>query len=140
METPILQAIAGGAAAEPFSTHHGLGLDLYLRIAPELYLKRLLVGRFNQFRNQSQFPERRHFQKHNPEFTMLEAYWAYRFRKMANLVEDLICHLAQIVCASPQIEHRDIDGKIIRTINLKGRGDERYHDLVRELRGRLVRS
>jgi len=76
VETPILQTIAGGAAAEPFSTHHkALGLDLYLRIAPELYLKRLLVGGFNKvFEINRNFRNEGISRKHNPEFTMLEAY------------------------------------------------------------------
>ena len=89
VETPILQTIAGGAAAEPFSTHHkALGLDLYLRIAPELYLKRLLVGGFNKvFEVSRNFRNEGISRKHNPEFTMLEAYWAYAdFEQMANLV------------------------------------------------------
>jgi lysyl-tRNA synthetase class 2 len=140
VETPILQAIAGGAAAEPFRTHHkALGLDLYLRIAPELYLKRLLVGGFNKvFEISRNFRNEGISRKHNPEFTMLEAYWAYAdFEKMANLVEELICHLAQVVCASLQIEHRDADGKIARTINLKRPWRRaRYHDLVREVAGK----
>src|SRR5213083_1180430 len=140
VETPILQTIAGGAAAEPFGTHHkALGLDLYLRIAPELYLKRLLVGGFNKvFEINRNFRNEGISRKHNPEFTMLEAYWAYAdFEKMANLVEDLICHLAQIVCGSLQIEHRDADGKTTRTINLKRPWRRvRYHDLVREVAGK----
>jgi lysyl-tRNA synthetase class 2 len=140
VETPILQTIAGGAAAEPFRTHHkALGLDLYLRIAPELYLKRLLVGGFNKvFEINRNFRNEGISRKHNPEFTMLEAYWAYAdFEKMANLVEELICHLAQVVCASLQIEHRDADGKIARTINLKRPWRRaRYRDLVREVAGK----
>jgi lysyl-tRNA synthetase class 2 len=140
VETPILQAIAGGAAAEPFRTNHkALGLDLYLRIAPELYLKRLLVGGFNKvFEISRNFRNEGISRKHNPEFTMLEAYWAYAdFEKMANLVEELICHLAQVVCASLQIEHRDADGKIARTINLKRPWRRaRYRDLVREVAGK----
>ena len=139
VETPILQGIAGGAAAEPFRTHHkALGLDLYLRIAPELYLKRLLVGGFNKvFEISRNFRNEGISRKHNPEFTMLEAYWAYAdFEKVANLVEELICHLAQVVCGSLQIEHRDADGKIARTINLKRPWRRaRYHDLVREVAG-----
>src|SRR5213593_567107 len=105
VETPILQTVAGGAAAEPFSTHHkALGLDLYLRIAPELYLKRLLVGGFNKvFEISRNFRNEGISRKHNPEFTMLEAYWTYAdFEKMANLVEELICHLAQVICGSLQ--------------------------------------
>src|SRR6266576_683281 len=139
VETPILQTIAGGAAAEPFSTHHkALGLDLYLRIAPELYLKRLLVGGFNKvFEINRNFRNEGISRKHNPEFTMLEAYWAYAdFEKMADLVEELICHLAKTISDSLQIEHRDIDGKITRTINLKKPWRRaRYHDVVREVAG-----
>jgi lysyl-tRNA synthetase, class II len=140
VETPILQTLAGGAAAEPFSTHHkALGLDLYLRIAPELYLKRLLVGGFNKvFEVSRNFRNEGISRKHNPEFTMLEAYWAYAdFEKMANLVEELSCHLAEVVCGSLQIEHRDGDGKITRVINLKRPWRRaRYHDLVREVAGK----
>src|SRR4030095_15355565 len=134
VETPILQAIAGGAAAQPFSTHHkALGLDLYLRIAPELYLKQLLVGGFNKvFEVSRNFRNEGISRKHNPEFTMLEAYWAYAdFEKVANLVEELICHLAQSICGAFQIEHRDAEDKITRTINLKRPWRRaRYHDLV----------
>lgn len=80
VETPILQPLAGGALAEPFKTHlNALSLDMYLRVAPELYLKRLLVGGFEKifeigrcFRNEGVSPV------HNPEFTMLELYWAYQ--------------------------------------------------------------
>jgi lysyl-tRNA synthetase, class II len=140
VETPILQTLAGGAAAEPFSTHHkALGLDLYLRIAPELYLKRLLVGGFNKvFEVSRNFRNEGISRKHNPEFTMLEAYWAYAdFEKMANLVEELICHLAEVVCGPLQIEHRDGDGKIVRTINLKRPWRrKRYRDLVQEVAGK----
>ncbi|PYJ28549.1 MAG: lysine--tRNA ligase, partial [Verrucomicrobia bacterium] len=140
VETPILQTIAGGAAAEPFSTHHKtLGLDLYLRIAPELYLKRLLVGGFNKvFEINRNFRNEGISRKHNPEFTMLEAYWAYAdFEKVANLVEELICNLAEKVCGSQTLEHQDPDGKIVRTINLKRPWRRtRYHDLVREVAGR----
>ena len=140
VETPILQTIAGGAAAEPFCTHHkALGLDLYLRIAPELYLKRLLVGGFNKvFEINRNFRNEGISRKHNPEFTMLEAYWAYAdFEKMANLVEELICHLAEKICGSLTIEHQDADGKIIRTINLKRPWRRaRYHDVVREVAGK----
>src|SRR6266704_4617401 len=140
VETPILQTIAGGAAAEPFVTHHkALGLDLYLRIALELYLQRLLVGGFNKvFEISRNFRNEGISRKHNPEFTMLEAYWAYAdFEKIAILVEELICHLAEVVCGSLQIEHRDADGKIARTINLKRPWRRaRYHDLVREVAGK----
>ena len=140
VETPMLQSVAGGAAAEPFATHHkALGLDLYLRIAPELYLKRLLVGGFNKvsmscnrnFRNEGIS------RKHNPEFTMLEAYWAYAdFEKIADLVEEMICHVAEAMVGSFRVEHRDAEGKVTRTINLtRPWRRARYHDLVREAAG-----
>ena len=79
VETPMLQTIAGGAAARPFVTkHNALGIDLYLRIAPELYLKRLLVGGFTKvFEINRNFRNEGISRRHNPEFTMLEAYWAY---------------------------------------------------------------
>src|SRR5881227_2621695 len=140
VETPILQTIAGGAAAEPFRTHHkALGLDLYLRIALELYLKRLLVGGFNKvFEINRNFRNEGISRKHNPEFTMLEAYWAYAdFETMANLAEELICYLAEKICGSLIIEHRGADGKIVRTINLQRPWRRaRYHDVVREVAGK----
>jgi lysyl-tRNA synthetase, class II len=140
VETPILQTVAGGAAAQPFQTKHkALGLDLYLRIAPELYLKRLLVGGFNKvFELNRNFRNEGISRRHNPEFTMLEAYWAYAdFEKMADLVEELICHLGQTVCGSLQIEHRDAEGKVTRTIDLKRPWRRaRYVDLVRDAAGK----
>ncbi|HEU0275656.1 MAG TPA: lysine--tRNA ligase [Candidatus Udaeobacter sp.] len=140
VETPILQAVAGGAAAEPFVTHHkALGLDLYLRIALELYLKRLLVGGFNKvFEISKNFRNEGISRKHNPEFTMLEAYWAYAdWEKMANLVEELVCYLAEKICGSLRVEHRDSDAKVVRTINLKRPWRHaRYHDVVREAAGK----
>src|SRR5256714_9983685 len=139
VETPMLQTVAGGAAAQPFSTHHkALGLDLYLRIAPELYLKRLLVGGFNKvFELNRNFRNEGISRKHNPEFTMLEVYWAYAdFEKVAEVLEELICHAAERICGSLKIEHRDADGKVMRTIDLKRRGRRgRYFDLVREVAG-----
>jgi len=140
VETPILQTVAGGAAAAPFSTRHkALGLDLYLRIAPELYLKRLLVGGFTKvFELNRNFRNEGISRKHNPEFTMLEVYWAYAdFEKMANLIEELICHLAEKICGSLAIDHRDADGKVARTINLKRPWRRaRYVDLVRDVAGK----
>ncbi len=140
VETPMLQTVAGGAAAEPFQTRHkALGIDLYLRIAPELYLKRLLVGGFNKvFEINRNFRNEGISRKHNPEFTMLEAYWAYAdFEKIADLVEELICHLAEKVCGSLQVEHRDAEGKVVRTINLKRPWRRaRYVDLIREIAGK----
>src|SRR5436853_3489623 len=100
VETPMLQSVAGGAAAEPFATHHkALGLDLYLRIAPDIYLKRLLVGGFNKvYEVNRNFRNEGISRKHNPEFTMLEAYWAYAdFEKIADLGEGMICHGAEVL-------------------------------------------
>ncbi|MBA2271204.1 MAG: lysine--tRNA ligase [Chthoniobacterales bacterium] len=137
VETPMLQAVAGGAAAEPFRTHHNaLGLDLNLRIAPELYLKRLLVGGFTKvFELNRNFRNEGISRRHNPEFTMLEAYWAYAdFEKMAELVEELICHLAERVAGSLQIEHRNGEGEVARMINLaRPWRRARYRDLIREI-------
>jgi lysyl-tRNA synthetase class 2 len=121
VETPMMQAVPGGAAAAPFKTHHNaLGVDLYLRIAPELYLKRLLVGGFSKiFELNRNFRNEGISRRHNPEFTMLEAYWACAdFEKMAELVEEMVCHVAQTVCGSLQIEHKDAEGNVLRTIDL----------------------
>lgn len=99
VETPMMHPIPGGAAAKPFVTHHNaLGMDLYLRIAPELYLKRLVVGGFEKvyeinrnFRNEGLST------KHNPEFTMLEFYTAYEdYEFQMNFVEALIKHLSNL--------------------------------------------
>ena len=106
VETPMLQTLHGGAAARPFTTHHNaLDLPLTLRIAPELYLKRLLVGGMprvfeinRNFRNEGVSP------RHNPEFTMLEAYQAYgSWETMADLVEDMICTVAERVFGTLQL-------------------------------------
>src|SRR5216110_3204529 len=146
VETPMLQSVAGGAAAEPFATHHkALGLDLYLRIAPELYLKRLLVGGFNKvYELNRNFRNEGISRKHNPEFTMLEGYWAYAdFEKIADLVEEMICHLAVTIseCGDRKaeseeirIEHKDAEGNVTRTLNLtRPWRRARYRDLIREI-------
>src|SRR3984957_6873433 len=136
-ETPRMQPIAGGAPAEPFKTHHNaLGLDLFLRIAPELYLKRLLVGGFTKvFELNRNFRNEGISRRHNPEFTMLEVYWAYAdFELMANLVEEMICVLARRVAGSLQVAHKDNEGNIKRTIDLTPPWKRaRYHDLIREV-------
>jgi len=121
VETPMLQGIAGGAAARPFQTrHNALGMDLFLRIAPELYLKRLLVGGFSKvFELNRNFRNEGISRRHNPEFTMLEAYWAYSdFEQMADLVEEMVCHLAETFCGGLRIEHFNAAGEPIKTINL----------------------
>ncbi|GAB4177767.1 MAG: lysine--tRNA ligase [Terrimicrobiaceae bacterium] len=136
VETPMMQSVAGGAAAQPFQTHHNaLGIDLFLRIAPELYLKRLLVGGLTKiFELNRNFRNEGLSRRHNPEFTMLEAYWAFAdFEQMADLVEELICHLAMKLCGTLDIEHRDADGQVTKTIHLtRPWRRARYHDLVEE--------
>ncbi|MGB1126643.1 MAG: lysine--tRNA ligase [Phycisphaeraceae bacterium] len=121
VETPMLQALHGGAAARPFKTHHNaLDLPLTMRIAPELYLKRLLVGGMRKvfeinrnFRNEGISP------RHNPEFTMLEAYDAYgNWQTMADMVEDMVCTVAENIIGTLKIEHKDEEGNVTRTIDL----------------------
>jgi lysyl-tRNA synthetase class 2 len=109
VETPILHVMQGGAAAKPFETYHDtLGMPLFLRIAPELYLKRLLVGGFEKifemgrvFRNEGMSF------KHNPEYTMIEIYQAYAdYREIMRLTEELITAAAQAVLGKLEIEFR----------------------------------
>ncbi len=134
VETPMMQPIAGGAAAQPFQTHHNaLGMDLFLRIAPELYLKRLLVaGMTRVFELNRNFRNEGLSRRHNPEFTMLEAYQAFSdFEGIAALVEEMICTVAERVCGGLVIEHKNAGGEVIRTINLTRPWKRaRYHDLV----------
>jgi lysyl-tRNA synthetase class 2 len=108
VETPIFHPIPGGAAAKPFVTHHNaLDMDLYLRIAPELYLKRLVVGGFERvfeiarvFRNEGLSP------RHNPEFTMLELYQAYAdYTDMMELTESLVAEAAKDLVGSTELEY-----------------------------------
>lgn len=137
VETPMMQPMAGGAAAEPFKTHHNaLNLDLFLRIAPELYLKRLLVGGFTKvFELNRNFRNEGISRRHNPEFTMLEVYWAYAdFELMANLVEEMICGLAESVLGSLYLTHKDSEGNVKRTIDLSRPWKRaRYEDLIRKI-------
>ena len=138
VETPMLTPLATGAAARPFKTHHNaLDIDLYARIAPELYLKRLLVGGFNKvFELNRNFRNEGISRKHNPEFTMLEAYWAYAdFEKIADLVEEMICHLATTISPDgTRIEHKDAEGNVTRTLNFtRPWRRARYRDLIREV-------
>jgi lysyl-tRNA synthetase class 2 len=121
VETPMMQTLHGGANARPFVTKmNALDLDLYMRIAPELFLKRLLVGGMpkifelnRNFRNEGMSP------RHNPEFTMLEAYEAYgSWETMAELIESMICHVAMSVFGVLKIVH--LRGEEVRTINLEG--------------------
>ena len=106
VETPMIQGRAGGAAATPFRTHYtALGTDMFLRIAPELYLKRLLVGGFDRvFEMNRNFRNEGLDRTHNPEFTMLEIYEAYSdLRGMKSLVQDLIVHVAQQVMGTLKV-------------------------------------
>ena len=93
VETPMLQVIPGGAVARPFVTHHNaMDIDMYLRIAPELYLKRLVVGGFERvFEINRNFRNEGLSTRHNPEFTMLEFYQAYAdYKDLMNFTEELI--------------------------------------------------
>ena len=106
VETPMLHPIMGGANAKPFITHHNsLDMDLYLRIAPELYLKRLVVGGFDRvFEIGRNFRNEGIDKSHNPEFTGLEAYQAYAdYNDMAELIPDLIKYVAQTVLGTTVI-------------------------------------
>ena len=111
VETPMMHPIAGGATARPFVTHHNtLDIDLYLRIAPELYLKRLTVGGFDRvyeinrnFRNEGISTQ------HNPEFTMLEFYEAYsNYRDLMDLNEELFARLAKNITGSTTVKYGDV--------------------------------
>jgi len=111
VETPVLHPVPGGAAAKPFVTHHNaLDMDLYLRIAPELYLKRLIVAGFERvyeigrvFRNEGLST------RHNPEFTMLEAYQAYAdYTDMMTLTEELVAHAADLAPPWPRRTLREL--------------------------------
>ncbi|MBL8225947.1 MAG: lysine--tRNA ligase [Chromatiales bacterium] len=126
VETPMMQAIPGGAAARPFVTHHNvLARDLYLRVAPELYLKRLVVGGFERvyelnrnFRNEGVST------RHNPEFTMLELYMAYAdYRDLMDLLENLLRSVAASVTGGATVSYqgRDYDlGVPFRRLSIEG--------------------
>ncbi len=108
VETPMMQPIAGGAAARPFITHHNaLDLDLYLRIAPELYLKRLLVGGLDRvYELNRNFRNEGISTSHNPEFTMLEFYEAYSdYQDLMKLSEELFASLATEVTGSTFVKY-----------------------------------
>ncbi|MBI3312023.1 MAG: lysine--tRNA ligase, partial [Candidatus Omnitrophica bacterium] len=109
VETPMMHAIPGGAAGEPFVTHHkALDMDLYMRLAPELHLKRLLVGGFDRvYELNRSFRNEGISTRHNPEFTMLEAYSAYHdCRDMMELVERLIKQAAQDVLGTTAFQYQ----------------------------------
>jgi len=111
VETPVFHPIPGGALAKPFVTHHNaLGMDLYLRIAPELYLKRLVVGGFDKvFEVARVFRNEGISTRHNPEFTMLELYQAYAdYGDIMSLTEELVAHLAVELTGGTTVE---VDGR-----------------------------
>lgn len=121
VETPMLQAIPGGATARPFVTHHNaLNIDMFLRIAPELYLKRLVVGGFDRvyeinrnFRNEGLST------RHNPEFTMLEFYQAYAdYNDLMNLTEDMLRKICETVIGTTQIKNtvKDAEGEVVSEV------------------------
>ena len=138
VETPVMQAIPGGAAAAPFITkHNALGCDFYLRIALELYHKRLLVGGIDKlFEIGKNFRNEGLSRRHNPEFTMLEAYCAFGdYESMMETVESLIKHVAQTVLGTLVIETKDAEGKVTKTIDLTTWKRAKYKDLVRSVAG-----
>jgi lysyl-tRNA synthetase class 2 len=107
VETPMMQPVAGGATARPFVTHHNtLDLDLYLRIAPELYLKRLTIGGFEKvFELNRNFRNEGISTRHNPEFTMLEFYWAYAdYELLMDFTEELLVGVVEEVVGSLQVQ------------------------------------
>ncbi|MEJ2765457.1 lysine--tRNA ligase [Photobacterium sp. MCCC 1A19761] len=110
VETPMMHVIPGGATARPFITHHNaLDIDMYLRVAPELYLKRLVVGGFERvfeinrnFRNEGLSP------RHNPEFTMMEFYMAYAdYRDLMDLTEEMLSSIALDLCGTTKLPYGD---------------------------------
>lgn len=131
VETPVLQNVAGGAAARPFTTHHNaLGADFFLRISLELYLKRLLVGGYDRvFEIGRNFRNEGVSRRHNPEFTMLEVYQAYSdYRGMMKLIKDLLTTLCLDVLGTSEIKHA-VSGQMI---NFAGPWREvKYKDLIR---------
>ncbi|HCJ67754.1 MAG TPA: lysine--tRNA ligase [Elusimicrobia bacterium] len=116
VETPMLQVLPGGATAKPFSTYHNaLGVDLYLRIAPELHLKRLLVAGYEKiYELNKNFRNEGISTRHNPEFMMLEVYQAYvDYEEMMRISEEMICFLAKEITGKEEFEYQD------KTISLK---------------------
>jgi lysyl-tRNA synthetase, class II len=133
VETPMMQPQAGGAAARPFKTHYeALGTDMFLRIAPELYLKRLLVGGFDKvFELNRNFRNEGLDRTHNPEFTMLEIYEAYAdVNAMQRLIEGMIRHIAKTVFGTLQV------GSETRPVDLEPAWREvTYRELIEERMG-----
>ncbi|MDW5376267.1 lysine--tRNA ligase [Halomonas sp. HP20-15] len=125
VETPMLQPIPGGATARPFITHHNaLDIDMYLRIAPELYLKRLVVGGFERvFEINRNFRNEGLSTRHNPEFTMLEFYWAYAdYKDLLDLTEAMIRGAAEEVLGTTVLNYQGTEydlGRPFRRLTLR---------------------
>ena len=122
VETPMLQVIPGGAVARPFMTHHNaMDIDMYLRIAPELYLKRLVVGGFDRvFEINRNFRNEGLSTRHNPEFTMLEFYHAYAdYEDLMNLTEDMIRTVAESVLGTSIVTNtiKDSEGNVTESVD-----------------------
>ena len=112
VETPMMHQIPGGAAARPFITHHNtLDMELYLRIAPELYLKRLVVGGLDRvFEINRNFRNEGISVRHNPEFTMMEFYQAYAtYEDLMDFTEELFCHVAQEILGTLDFTNQGLD-------------------------------
>jgi lysyl-tRNA synthetase, class II len=141
VETPMMQPIPGGAAARPFVTHHNaLDMDLYLRIAPELYLKRLVVGGFEKvFEINRNFRNEGISTRHNPEFTMLEFYAAYvNHDYLMDLIQVMLRDVAQTVLGTPifSYEGRDIDfAKPFERLTIAGALKKHHPELTDEVLG-----
>jgi lysyl-tRNA synthetase class 2 len=125
VETPMMQAIPGGATARPFTTYHNaLDMDLFLRIAPELYLKRLIVGGFERvFEINRNFRNEGLSTRHNPEFTMVEFYQAYAdYHELMDLTEEMLRTVTQDVLGSSQVHYQGLDldfGKPFQRMTVK---------------------
>ncbi len=132
VETPMMHPIVGGASAKPFVTHHNaLDMELYLRIAPELYLKKLIVGGFDKvFEINRNFRNEGISTRHNPEFTMMELYQAYAdFEEIMDLTEELIRHCAVEVLGTTQVTYNE------KEINLDKFERKHMVDFVKDVTG-----
>jgi lysyl-tRNA synthetase class 2 len=133
VETPMMQTIAGGAAARPFITHHNaLDLDLYLRISPELFLKRLLVGGMERvFEINRNFRNEGLDRQHNPEFTMMELYQAYAdYRVMMDITEEIVAACIQALGLGTKVKFGDVEIDFTRPWRRA-----KYADLLKEHSG-----
>ena len=137
VETPMMHSILGGAAAKPFTTHHNaLDMDLYLRIAPELYLKRLLVGGFDRvFEINRSFRNEGLSTKHNPEFTMMEWYQAYAsMQDQMDLTKEIITNAADAAGCKSKIQWGDLE------INLDNFKQSTLSDLILDFNSELSKD